>query len=172
MGTAAAMILPATLSLLVATFPKRERAVAITIWSATTGLAIAVGPLLAGRLLTDHGWASTFLINIPIALIAIGGALALVPPSRAHTVQRLDLIGGALSVVAVAALVYMIIEGPRNGWHASAIVAGLVAAVATAAFIACELRHPNPCWISASSATVRSPVRIWLCCCSSWPHSD
>ncbi|WP_330252741.1 MFS transporter [Nocardia sp. NBC_00565] len=144
MGIAAAMIMPATLSLLVATFPKRERAVAITIWSATTGLAIAIGPLVAGWLLTDHGWASTFLINVPIAVLAIAAALAVVPPSRAHTPQRLDLPGGALSVVAVAALVYMIIEGPRNGWHAAAIVAGLIAAVATAAFIAWELRHPNP----------------------------
>lgn len=144
MGTAAAMIMPATLSLLVATFPKRERATAITIWTATTGLAIAVGPLVAGWLLQDNGWASTFLINVPIAVVSIVAALVLVPPSKAHTTQRLDLIGGALSVVAVAALVYMIIEGPRNGWHTSAVIAGILAALATAAFIAWELRHPNP----------------------------
>ncbi|MFE6923045.1 MFS transporter [Nocardia sp. NPDC057663] len=144
MGTAAAMIMPATLSLLVATFPKRERAVAITIWTATTGLAIAIGPLIAGWLLVDHGWSSTFLINVPIALVSIVGALMLVPPSRAQTAQRLDLVGGALSVVAVAALVFMIIEGPRNGWHASAVFAGALAAVAIAGFIGWELRHPNP----------------------------
>ncbi|MEU2035010.1 MFS transporter [Nocardia amamiensis] len=144
MGTAAAMIMPATLSLLVATFPKRERATAITIWTATTGLAIAVGPLVAGWLLQDNGWASTFLINVPIAVVSIVAALVLVPPSKAHTTQRLDLTGGALSVVAVAALVYMIIEGPRNGWHTSAVIAGILAALATAAFIAWELRHPNP----------------------------
>ncbi|MBF6296734.1 DHA2 family efflux MFS transporter permease subunit [Nocardia amamiensis] len=144
MGTAAAMIMPATLSLLVATFPKRERATAITIWTATTGLAIAVGPLVAGWLLQDNGWASTFLINVPIAVVSIGAALVLVPPSKADTTQRLDLTGGALSVVAVAALVYMIIEGPRNGWHTSAVIAGILAALATAGFIAWELRHPNP----------------------------
>ncbi|MFE5286017.1 MFS transporter [Nocardia sp. NPDC056611] len=144
MGTAAAMIMPATLSLLVATFPKRERAVAITIWTATTGLAIAVGPLVAGWLLRDHGWASTFLINVPIAVISMGAALVLVPPSKAHTAQRLDLPGGGLSVVAVASLVYMIIEGPRNGWHASAVSAGILAVLAAAAFVAWELRHPNP----------------------------
>ncbi|MEU6187559.1 MFS transporter [Nocardia sp. NPDC047038] len=144
MGTAASMIMPATLSLLVATFPKRERAVAITIWTATTGLAIAVGPLVAGWLLRDHGWASTFLINVPIALVSMVAALALVPPSKAHTTQRLDLPGGALSVIAVASLVYMIIEGPRHGWHASAVIAGVIAAITAAAFVACELRHPNP----------------------------
>ncbi|MBF6475330.1 MFS transporter [Nocardia abscessus] len=144
MGTAAAMIMPATLSLLVATFPKRERAVAITIWTATTGLAIAVGPLVAGWLLTDNGWASTFLINVPIAVASFLAALVVVPPSKAQTTQRLDLMGGALSVVAVAALVYMIIEGPRNGWHISAVIAGVLAALATVAFIVWELRHPNP----------------------------
>ncbi|MET9286702.1 MFS transporter [Nocardia beijingensis] len=144
MGTGAAMIMPATLSLLVATFPKRERATAITIWTATTGLAIAVGPLVAGWLLTGHGWASTFLINVPIAVVSIVAALIVVPPSRAHTTQRLDLTGGGLSVVAVAALVYMIIEGPRNGWHTSAVLAGVVAAFAAAGFVAWELRHPNP----------------------------
>ncbi|WP_435592583.1 MFS transporter [Nocardia sp. bgisy118] len=144
MGIAAAMIMPATLSLLVATFPKRERAVAITIWTATTGLAIAVGPLVAGWLLIDNGWASTFLINVPIAVGSFVAALVLVPPSRAQATQRLDLMGGALSVVAVAALVYMIIEGPRNGWHTAAVIAGALAALAAAAFTAWELRHPNP----------------------------
>ncbi|MEV5836950.1 MFS transporter [Nocardia sp. NPDC052112] len=144
MGVAAAMIMPATLSLLVATFPKRERAVAITIWTATTGLAIAVGPLVAGWLLEDNGWASTFLINVPIAIVSAVAALVLVPPSRARTTQRLDLLGGGLSVLAVAALVYMIIEGPRNSWHTSAVVAGIVGAIAAAGFISWELRHPNP----------------------------
>ncbi|RBO92796.1 MFS transporter [Nocardia puris] len=144
MGVAAAMIMPATLSLLVATFPKRERALAITLWTATSGLAIAAGPLLAGALLEGNGWASTFLINVPIALAAIVAAVALVPPSRAQSAGQLDLVGGALSVIAVAALVFMIIEGPRNGWHLSAVVAGVVSAVALAGFVAWELRHPNP----------------------------
>ncbi|QIS16758.1 MFS transporter [Nocardia arthritidis] len=144
MGTAAAMIMPATLSLLVATFPKRERALAITVWTATSGLAIAAGPLLAGALLTEHGWASTFLINVPIALVAIGAALVLVPPSRADIEHRLDLAGGALSVLGLAALVYAIIEGPRNGWHLPVLGACLVAVLALAGFVGWELHHPNP----------------------------
>src|SRR3954452_13970363 len=83
MGVGAAMIMPATLSLLTATFPRRERARAITVWTATSGLAIAAGPLLAGRLLEGHAWGFTFLINVPIAAVAVLAALAFVPPSRA-----------------------------------------------------------------------------------------
>ncbi|MFI8975193.1 MFS transporter [Nocardia asteroides] len=94
--------------------------------------------------MADHAWGSTFLINVPIAVLAVVAALVLVPPSRAQTTQRIDIAGGALSVVAVATLVYMIIEGPRNGWHAPAVVAGVIAALSFAAFIAWELRHPSP----------------------------
>ncbi|MEU9388364.1 MFS transporter, partial [Streptomyces sp. NPDC048279] len=67
MGTGAALIMPATLSLLAATFPRTERVKAITLWTATAGLAIAAGPVVAGALLRDHGWSSTFLINVPVA---------------------------------------------------------------------------------------------------------
>ncbi|GLY89861.1 MFS transporter [Actinoallomurus iriomotensis] len=144
MGVGAAMIMPATLSLLSATFPRRERARAITIWTATSGLAIAAGPLLAGWLLESHSWGFTFLINVPVAAVAVVAALVLVPPSRAGGRERLDLIGGLLSVVFLAALVYMIIDGPRFGWGTGAITAAVVAGAGLAAFVWWELRHPRP----------------------------
>lgn len=144
MGVGAAMIMPATLSLLSATFPRRERARAITIWTATSGLAIAAGPLLAGWLLESRSWGFTFLINVPVAGVAVVAALALVPPSRSGGRERLDLIGGLLSVVFLAALVYMIIEGPRFGWGTGALTAAVVAGVGLAAFVWWELRHPRP----------------------------
>ncbi|MEU7578304.1 MFS transporter [Streptomyces sp. NPDC041068] len=144
MGFGAAMIMPATLSLLAATFPKAERAKAIVLWTATAGLAIAAGPLVAGALLQNHGWASTFLINVPIAAVAIIGALVLVPPSKAGHSNRIDYVGGALSVVWTGALVYMIIQGPHFGWDAKAISAAVAAGVGLLAFIAWELRHPHP----------------------------
>ncbi|MFB9836782.1 MFS transporter [Actinoallomurus acaciae] len=144
MGVGAAMIMPATLSLLSATFPRRERARAITIWTATSGLAIAAGPLLAGWLLESRSWGFTFLINVPVAGVAVVAALVLVPPSHAGGRERLDLVGGLLSVVFLAALVYMIIEGPRFGWGAGAVTAAVVAGVGLAAFIRWELRHPHP----------------------------
>ncbi|MFC6065492.1 MFS transporter [Streptomyces ochraceiscleroticus] len=144
MGVGAAMIMPATLSLLAATFPRAERAKAITLWTATAGLAIAAGPLVAGALLRDHGWASTFLINVPVAAVALVGALVLVPPSRAAHQHRIDYVGGALSVIWVGALVYMIIQGPHFGWGAKAVTAAVVAGVALVTFVLWELRHPRP----------------------------
>ncbi|MGW7386915.1 MFS transporter [Streptomyces sp. NPDC054794] len=144
MGVGAALIMPATLSLLAATFPKRERAKAITLWTATAGLAIAAGPVVAGALLRDHGWSSTFLINVPVAAVAIVGALVLVPPSKAGHHDRIDYVGGVLSVVWVGALVYMIIEGPHFGWGVRAVTAAVVAGVGLLAFVLWELRHPRP----------------------------
>ena len=144
MGVGAAVVMPATLSLLVAIFPRSERARAITAWTATSGLAIAVGPLVAGWLLEDHAWGSTFLINVPIALVAVVGALVLVPPSKAGTMGRIDYVGGLLSIVSVGSLVYAIIEGPHFGWGAGPVTAAVVAAVGLPAFVAWELRHPHP----------------------------
>jgi EmrB/QacA subfamily drug resistance transporter len=144
MGAGAAMIMPATLSLLAATFPRAERARAITLWTATAGLAIAAGPLVAGALLEHHGWSSTFLINVPVAALALVGAFVLVPPSKAADRGRIDYGGGLLSVVWIAALVYMIIEGPHFGWGAKAITAAAVAGAGLVAFVVWELRHPRP----------------------------
>jgi len=144
MGVGAAVIMPATLSLLVATFPRGERAKAITAWTATSGLAIAIGPLVAGWLLERHAWGSTFLINVPIAVVAMVAALFVVPPSKARDYGRPDLVGGALSIVTLASLVYAIIEGPHFGWGAQPVAALVVFVAGLAAFVGWELRHPRP----------------------------
>ncbi|NHI06529.1 EmrB/QacA subfamily drug resistance transporter [Streptomyces sp. KO7888] len=144
MGVGAAVVMPATLSLLVAVFPKGERARAITAWTATSGLAIAVGPLVAGWLLEDHAWGSTFLVNVPVAVLAVVGALILVPPSKAAGAGRIDYVGGLLSIVSVGSLVYATIEGPHFGWGAGPVTAAVVAAVGLTGFVAWELRHPHP----------------------------
>ncbi|MFG2127516.1 MFS transporter [Streptomyces sp. NPDC048751] len=144
MGVGAALIMPATLSLLAATFPRAERAKAITLWTATAGLAIAAGPLVAGALLEDRGWSSTFLINVPVVAVALVGALVLVPPSKSGHRERIDYVGGLLSVVWIGALVYMIIEGPHFGWGVKALTAAVVAGAGLVAFVLWELRHPRP----------------------------
>ena len=144
MGVGAATIMPATLSLLVATFPKAERARAVAVWAATTGLAIALGPLLAGMLLEQFSWHSTFLINVPISVLAAAGVLVLVPPSRADGFGRIDWVGGALSVLAVGLLVYAVIDGFHFGWGTGPVAAAVGATVALAAFVGWEARHPNP----------------------------
>ncbi|MFF7390652.1 MFS transporter [Streptomyces scabiei] len=144
MGVGAAVVMPATLSLVVATFPRSERAKAITAWAATSGVAVAVGPLVSGWLLEDHAWGSTFLINVPIALVAVVGALALVPPSKAEGMGRIDYVGGLLSIVSVGSLIYAAIEGPHSGWGVGPVTAAVVAGVGLVAFVAWELRHPHP----------------------------
>ncbi|MFJ8945994.1 MFS transporter [Streptomyces sp. NPDC102395] len=144
MGIGAAVVMPATLSLVVATFPRSERAKAITAWAATSGLAVALGPLVSGWLLEDHAWGSTFLINVPIAVLAVFGALALVPPSKAEGMGRIDYVGGLLSIVSVGFLIYAAIEGPHSGWGVGPVTAALVAGVGLVAFVAWELRHPHP----------------------------
>jgi EmrB/QacA subfamily drug resistance transporter len=144
MGVGAAVVMPATLSLVVATFPRSERTKAITAWAATSGLAVAVGPLVSGWLLDDHAWGSTFLINVPIALLGVFGALALVPPSKAQGMGRIDYVGGLLSIVTVGSLIYAAIEGPHSGWGVGPVTAAVVAAAGLVAFVAWELRHPHP----------------------------
>ncbi|MFD5228237.1 MFS transporter [Streptomyces qaidamensis] len=144
MGVGAAVVMPATLSLVVATFPRSERAKAITAWAATSGVAVAVGPLVSGWLLEDHAWGSTFLINVPIAVLAVFGALALVPPSKAEGMGRIDYVGGLLSIVTVGSLIYAAIEGPHFGWGAGPVTAAVVAGAGLVAFGAWELRHPHP----------------------------
>ncbi|MEU9170036.1 MFS transporter [Streptomyces sp. NPDC048420] len=144
MGVGAAVVMPATLSLVVATFPRSERTKAITAWAATSGLAVAVGPLVSGWLLEDHAWGSTFLINVPIALLGVFGALALVPPSKAQGMGRIDYVGGLLSIVTVGSLIYAAIEGPHSGWGVGPVTAAVVAGAGLAVFVAWELRHPQP----------------------------
>ncbi|MEU0588908.1 MFS transporter [Streptomyces sp. NPDC006132] len=144
MGVGAAVVMPATLSLVVATFPRSERAKAITAWAATSGVAVAVGPLVSGWLLEDHAWGSTFLINVPIAIAAVFGALALVPPSKAESMGRIDYVGGLLSIVTVGSLIYAAIEGPHSGWGVGPVTAAVVAGVGLVVFVAWELRHPHP----------------------------
>jgi MFS family permease len=117
MGIGAALIFPATLSLLTNVFTERgERARAIGLWGATTGVGIAVGPIVGGWLLEHFDWSSVFFALVPIAA---GGALLVglcVPSSRDPQAPPADWPGLALSALAMAALIYTIIEAPNAGW--------------------------------------------------------
>ena len=145
-GLGAAMVFPTTLSLITNVFTDRAgRAAAIGIWGATTGLAVALGPIVGGALLESSSWQSTFLAKLPVAALAIALTLMLVPTSRDPTRPRLDLPGLALSTVAVGLLVFTIIEAPGAGWGSPAVIAGLAAsACLLAAFVAWERRTSHP----------------------------
>jgi EmrB/QacA subfamily drug resistance transporter len=146
MGLGAAMIFPATLSLISNIFVQRsDRARAIGLWGATAGIAIALGPIAGGWLLESFSWASIFFAMAPVA--ALGAALVAwsVPTSRDPRAPRADGPGLVLSTAAMGLLIYTIIQAPDAGWSAPRSIAGFAAsAVLLAAFIAWERHAPEP----------------------------
>ena len=146
MGIAAALIYPTTLAIITDTFrDPKQRAAAIGVWGAVTGLGVAVGPIMGGALLESFWWGSLFLSLVPIALLAALGALMFVPRSRPEMGARLDRGGLLLSVVMLGALVYTIIEAPGHGWTATRTLGGFgVALVAAVAFVWWERRQEDP----------------------------
>jgi EmrB/QacA subfamily drug resistance transporter len=146
MGIGGAFVMPATLSILTAVFPARERAGAIGAWSAVTGIGIVAGPTLGGLLLTHFYWGSVFWINVPLVVVALVAVVLLIPdlPGR-RTGTRLDLIGAVMSAIALTAIVDAVIEGPDRGWTSPVtLVEALAGVVVFAAFVLRELRIPHP----------------------------
>ena len=116
MGVGGALIMPSTLSVIANVFPREERGRAIAMWAGVSGLGIGLGPIVGGALLESFDWASIFWLNVPIVVTALVAGWFLVPESRDPDQPTLDLPGAALSIVAVTALVYGIIEAPSAGW--------------------------------------------------------
>jgi EmrB/QacA subfamily drug resistance transporter len=146
MGIGAAMIMPATLSILTATFrAPKERARAISIWASVAGLGIGLGPVAGGWLLSHFSWGSVFFVNIPIVVIAIIGDRIVVQDSRDENAPKPDIPGVVLSVAGLFALVYGIIKAGTDGWTATNVLAAFaVAAVLLSAFGWWEGRTRNP----------------------------
>ncbi len=146
MGLGAALVFPATLSLISNIFTGRvERARAIGLWGASTGVAIALGPIVGGWLLEGFSWSSIFFVMAPVA--ALGAALVAlsVPSSRDPHAPRTDRGGFALSTAAIALLIYTIIEAPEHGWSSARSLAGFAAGAALlAAFVVWERRVDEP----------------------------
>jgi EmrB/QacA subfamily drug resistance transporter len=146
MGIAAAFIFPASLAILTSVFPDHsERQKALGIWGATSGIAVAFGPIVGGALLEHFWYGSIFLVNVPIVVITlIAGQLLIprIPRIRAH---RFDGRGMVLSTAGVTALVLAIIEGPQWGWTATGTLACFAAsAVLLTVFALLELRVDGP----------------------------
>ena len=115
MGMGGAMMMPATLAIIVNVFPEKEIPKAIAIWAMMAGIAMALGPILGGALLKYFYWGSVFLVNVPIAVIAIIASLYLVPNSRDPESRPLDIPGALLTMGAVSAVMLAVIEGPNWG---------------------------------------------------------
>lgn len=146
MGIGAAAIFPATLAIITNLFTDaKERAAAIGIWSAVSGIGVAAGPIAGGWLLEHYWWGSVFYINVPVVIVAVIATMLTVPESRDASVPRIDRIGLVLSIATIGTLVFTIIEAPEVGWLAPASIVGFAAAaVLLAAFVVWELRVESP----------------------------
>ena len=146
MGMFAALIFPATLSVIANTFPDRgERAKAVGAWGAVGGLGVAVGPVSGGLLLSEFSWASVFVALVPLTLLAIAAVARFVPESSDPNAPALDRQGLLTATLAIGSLVYTIIEAPGWGWGSPATLAGFaLALVSIVVFVAIERRAEHP----------------------------
>jgi EmrB/QacA subfamily drug resistance transporter len=145
-GVGAAIMSPATLGIISATFPPRQRGMAIGIWAGVSAMALAIGPLVGGVLTEKVHWSWIFFINVPVGVLGIAMARWAIDESRdTSREQRLDLPGLVTSGVGLFALTYAIIESNTYGWTSTRILALLgVAAAALGLFVILELRQRMP----------------------------
>lgn len=165
MGVGAALIMPSTLSIITNAFPPKERGRAIGVWAGVAGLGIVVGPVIGGWLLEHFWWGSVFLVNVPVVAVALLAGWPLVPESRDPRATPLDPVGAGLSIAALVALVYGIIEAPGEGWTDPLILASFgIAALLSAMFIRWELRveHPMLRILPVAAMIVAAPLSARL----------
>jgi EmrB/QacA subfamily drug resistance transporter len=145
-GIGAALMNPATLSIITATFPPRQRGTAIGIWAGVSALALAIGPLLGGLLTEDLDWSWIFFINIPVGVAGVLAARIFIDESRdTSREQRLDLPGLVTSAVGLFALTYGLIETNDHAWGSTRVLTLFaVAVVSLGLFVLLELRQRNP----------------------------
>jgi MFS transporter, DHA2 family, integral membrane protein len=145
MGIGGALVMPATLSILVNCFPSSERAKAIGIWSGIAGGGAALGLVLGGWLVEHFWWGSAFAINVPVTVLAFALAAYFVPTSRDRHPQRLDPFGAFLSMAGLGVFVYGLIEAPHWGWASPTSLAVIAAGLTIlAGFVLWELHTPHP----------------------------
>jgi len=145
MGIGGAGVMPATLSIISNVFDPRERARAIGVWAGAVGLAVAIGPIVAGLLLERYWWGSVFLINVPIVIAGLIAIALLVPESRDPRPGRIDIGGVVLSIVGLVVLVYGIIDGGEHGFDRARAWGSLIAgAVVLGGFVWYESRVRFP----------------------------
>jgi EmrB/QacA subfamily drug resistance transporter len=144
LGVGAAIIMPATLSLITAMFPPKERSQAIALWAAVFGLGVGIGPVIGGWLLERYSWNSVFFVNLPVVVTALIGGAIFLTNSKDETAPKIDIPGVLLSIPGLFALVYGIIEAGEKGWTSGEVLFAFgAAAVLIGAFAWWENRSPD-----------------------------
>jgi len=146
MGVGGACIMPATLSIITNVFRDPiERGKAIGVWAGVSALGVGLGPITGGILLSHFWWGSVFLVNVPIAILALVLGYFLIPESRDPNAPKLDPLGAVLSITALASLLWAIIEAPTNGWGSSKTLVGFaVGGALLVGFLLWELHYSSP----------------------------
>lgn len=145
-GVGGALLTPASLAIIEASFHREDRAPAIGAWSALVGVGAAIGPLVGGYLVEAVSWRSIFLINVPLGAFVVWASRAHVPETRDPTVSgRLDLQGSVLATVGLAGLTFALIQTPEEGIGSPTVVAAIIVGLAgLAGFLGTERRAAHP----------------------------
>ena len=145
MGLGAALVMPATLSVVVVVFPSEERGKAVGIWAAMAGAGAPIGLIVGGWSVENYGWEMVFWINVPVIVLALILGFFLVPNSRDSQKRPLDLFGSLLSIGALLSILYAIIEAPNVGWTSiETLGIGALGVLLTLAFIKWERTTEHP----------------------------
>ena len=145
MGLGAALVMPATLSVVVVVFPSEERGKAVGIWAAMAGAGAPIGLIVGGWSVENYGWEMVFWINVPVIVLALILGFFLVPNSRDNQKRPLDLFGSLLSIGALLSILYAIIEAPNAGWTSTETLGiGALGVLLTLAFIKWERTTEHP----------------------------
>ena len=150
-----------------AIFPEKRRGLAIGLWSGSAGLAAAAGPSLGGLLVTDAGWRSIFLVNLPLGALAIAGSYLLLPAANPGRRHRIDIGGVLLATSGLFAIVFALVEGQHYGWGSinGPVTIPAVAAAGVAllgAFLLWERQQPEPILPLRLFANPNFAVSTWV----------
>lgn len=144
-GVGAALMVPASLAMLQATFAPEDRARAIGAWSGLGGVATAAGPFVGGWLVESVDWRWVFLVNAPLAVVVVVVAQRHVPESKDRSVTgRVDVLGAGLAALGLAGVTYSLIEAPGRGASAVVVGSAVTGAAALVGFVVAEHLQAHP----------------------------
>jgi len=146
-GAGAALVMPATLALVAATFEGEERGAAIGSWASWGAVAAAFGPLVAGVLISTLSWRSIFFLSLPLVAAAMVIAILVAEETRDReaTLLRIDVLGAALSGLGLAGILFAMIQVPALGWnHPVVLLSAATGLIALAGFVMCETHTDSP----------------------------